>query len=144
MFFEDVDFLVNGSIPNYNSFNHTNNGLVDCKMGYLRGNMFKNEYIPYKNYNVKELIPKTEEEALMLKLNEAEFALNDISLYLDLHPNDDDMYNIFREEVKKYKSYLEQYEKMYRPLNLTSTYSDAYDYYKNPWPWDNDGGVKYV
>ena len=33
---------------------------------------------------------------------------------------------------------------MYRPLELTSTYTDSYDYYKNPWPWDNDGGIKYV
>ena len=44
----------------------------------------------------------------------------------------------------KYKDYLDRYERIYRPLELTSTYTDSYDYYKNPWPWDNDGGIKYV
>ena len=106
--------------------------------------MFRDEYIPYKNYKAKEVIPQTEEEALLLKINESEFALNDISLYLDLHPEDKEMYRKFREEVKKYKDYLDRYERIYRPLELTSTYTDSYDYYKNPWPWDNDGGIKYV
>ena len=47
-------------------------------------------------------------------------------------------------DYKSYKDYLNKYERMYRPLELTSTYTDTYDYYKNPWPWDNDGGIKYV
>ena len=81
---------------------------------------------------------------IVQKINESEFALNDISLYLDLHPNDYDMYRKFREETNKYKEYLNRYERMYRPLELTSTYTDTYDYYNNPWPWDNDGGIKYV
>ena len=80
------------------------------------------------------MIPQTEEEALLLKINESEFALNDISLYLDLHPEDKELYRKFREEVKKYKDYLDRYERIYRPLELTSTYTGSYDSYKNPWP----------
>ena len=142
MFFDDIDFLVTGNLPSSDNYNQSR--LVDCKIGYARGNMFRDEYIPYKNYKAKEVIPQTEEEALLLKINESDFALNDISLYLDLHPEDKEMYRKFREEVKKYKDYLDRYERMYRPLELTSTYTDSYDYYKNPWPWDNDGGIKYV
>ena len=142
MFFDDIDFLITGNLPNSDNFNQSR--LVYCKIRYARGNMFRDEYIPYKNYKAKEVIPQTEEEALLLKINESEFALNDISLYLDLHPEDKEMYRKFREEIKKYKDYLDRYERIYRPLELTSTYTDSYDYYKNPWPWDNDGGIKYV
>ena len=142
MFFDDIDFLITGNLPNSDNFNQSR--LVDCKIGYARGNMFRDEYIPYKNYKAKEVIPQTEEEALLLKINESEFALNDISLYLDLHPEDKEMYRKFREEVKKYKDYLDRYERIYCPLELTSTYTDSYDYYKKPWPWANDGGIKYV
>ena len=82
MFFDDIDFLVTGKLPSNNDINSSK--LVDCKIGYARGNMFKDEYVPYKNYKAKEVIPETEEEALLLKINESEFALNDISLYFFL------------------------------------------------------------
>lgn len=143
MFFDDVSFFANGDIKN-NNYKFNDYKLVDCKTGYIRGNMFADEYIPFKNYQVRQIMPKTEEEQLLLKLNEAEFALNDLSLYLDLHPEDTIMFNKFMEEVNNYKRYLDLYEKNYRPMCLTDEYMKSYDYYKNPWPWDNDGGVKYV
>lgn len=145
MFIDDLSFFVDGKMPNNNYMTDNNSKkIVDCKIGYVRGNMFDDEYVPYKNFKLRNINPKTEEQALLLKLNEAEFALNDLSLYLDLHPNDDVIFKKFKEEVEKYKGYLDMYEKNYRPLNLCDTYQNTYEYYKNPWPWDNDGGVKYV
>ena len=138
MLIDNFDFFIE------NNNNNNNTQLVDDKLGYIRGNMFANEYIPYKNYKVRELIANSKEEELLIKLSEAEFALNDLSLYLDLHPNDTKMYNKFKMYVKEYKTYLDEYERTFRPLDLCSTYTNIYDYYKNPWPWDNDGGVKYV
>ena len=118
--------------------------LVSSELGYLRGNMFLKEYVPYKNYQVRKLEAKTNEEALLLKLSQMEFALNDLSLYLDLHPNDMAVFNKFREYANEYKRYLNEFEKTYRPLCLSSINKDSYEYYKNPWPWDNDAGVYYV
>ena len=138
MLIDNFDFFIE------NNNNNNNTQLVDDKLGYIRGNMFANEYMPYKNYKVRELIANSKEEELLIKLSEAEFALNDLSLYLDLHPNDTEMYNKFKMYVKEYKTYLDEYERTFRPLDLCSTYTNIYDYYKNPWPWDNDGGVKYV
>ena len=138
MFIDDINFFVDGNIEN-----KTNN-LVNEKLGYIRGNMFANEYIPYKNFKVRELNPITREEELLIKISEAEFALNDLSLYLDLHPNNNIIYDKFKIYVKQYKNYLDEYERTYGPLNLCSSYSNKYEYYKNPWPWDNDGGIKYV
>lgn len=139
MFIDDINFFINGEIPV-----NREEKLVSSELGYLRGNMFLKEYVPYKNYQVRKLEAKTNEEALLLKLSEMEFALNDLSLYLDLHPNDTAVFNKFREYTNEYKRYLNEFEKTYRPLVLSSINKDSYEYYKNPWPWDNDAGVYYV
>ncbi len=139
MFIDDINFFIDGSLPT-----NKNIELVNENLGYIRGNMFADEYIPYKNFKLKNLDPISREEELLIKISEAEFALNDLSLYLDLHPDNDFIYNKFKMYVKQYKTYLDEYERSYGPLNLCSSYSSKYEYYKNPWPWDNDGGVKYV
>ncbi len=139
MFIDDINFFINGEIPV-----NREEKLVSSELGYLRGNMFLKEYVPYKNYQVRKLEAKTNEEALLLKLSQMEFALNDLSLYLDLHPNDMAVFNKFREYTNEYKRYLNEFEKTYRPLCLSSINKDSYEYYKNPWPWDNDAGVYYV
>ena len=139
MFIDDINFFINGEMPV-----NREEKLVSSELGYLRGNMFLKEYVPYKNYQVRKLEAKTNEEALLLKLSQMEFALNDLSLYLDLHPNDIAVFNKFREYTNEYKRYLNEFEKTYRPLCLSSINKDSYEYYKNPWPWDNDAGVYYV
>lgn len=139
MFIDDINFFINGEIPV-----NREEKLVSSELGYLRGNMFLKEYVPYKNYQVRKIEAKTNEEALLLKLSQMEFALNDLSLYLDLHPNDTAVFNKFREYTSEYKRYLNEFEKTYRPLCLSSINKDSYEYYKNPWPWDNDAGVYYV
>lgn len=139
MFIDDINFFINGEIPV-----NREEKLVSSELGYLRGNMFLKEYVPYKNYQVRKLEAKTKEEVLLLKLSQMEFALNDLSLYLDLHPNDMAVFNKFREYTNEYKRYLNEFEKTYRPLVLSSINKDSYEYYKNPWPWDNDAGVYYV
>ena len=137
MFIDDINFFINGEIPV-----NREEKLVSSELGYLRGNMFLKEYVPYKK--VRKIEAKTNEEALLLKLSQMEFALNDLSLYLDLHPNDMAVFNKFREYTNEYKRYLNEFEKTYRPLCLSSINKDSYEYYKNPWPWDNDAGVYYV
>ena len=132
MFIDDINFFINGEIPV-----NREEKLVSSELGYLRGNMFLKEYVPYKNYQVRKIEAKTNEEALLLKLSQMEFALNDLSLYLDLHPNDMAVFNKFREYTNEYKRYLNEFEKTYRPLCLSSINKDSYEYYKNPWPWDN-------
>ena len=139
MFIDDINFFINGEMPV-----NREEKLVSSELGYLRGNMFLKEYVPYKNYQVRKLEAKTNEEVLLLKLSQMEFALNDLSLYLDLHPNDTAVFNKFREYTNEYKRYLNEFEKTYRPLCLSSINKDSYEYYKNPWPWDNDAGVYYV
>jgi len=136
MFFDDIEFFIDGKMDS--------NRLFSSKEGFNRGNSFKMEYVPYKNYKVREVAANGEEDNLLLKICMMEFTLNDLALYLDLHPEDREVFGEFKNCVEKYKDYLDRYEREYRPLDIDSVYKDTYEFYKNPWPWDNDGGIKYV
>ena len=75
------------------------------KEGYLRGNMFRNLYSRYKNYEPQILRPTTEQEEMFLRMSEAEFAAHDLNLYLDLYPNDGnalDLFNKYRKDMEDY------------------------------------------
>ena len=124
----DYDMLMNLS-----NINNNNNSLVDEQTGLLRGNMFENEYKPYKNYNPSKLNIKNE---ILEKLCEANFAIIDLNLYLDLNPNDERIYNIYKNYVDNFEKIKKLYEQNYGPLEITCVESDSYNWINNPWPWD--------
>ncbi len=125
--------------------NKDSSKLVSIDEGFLRGNMFANEYKPYKSYTYKKIIPKTKREELLLEIMELSFAINDLNLYLDLHPEDGKMLKKFNELVEKSCKYEMEYVKNYGPLEvIDSTSDEKFDWISNPWPWDNEGGTKYV
>ncbi len=129
MFFDDI--LFDSNIKTINTPN-----LFNEKEGFMYGNMFKNEYVPYKNYQVNKLKALSSKEELILKLYEYDFALNDLSLYLDLHPEDSSVYNLFKKYTEESKKYMESYEKMYGPLELTDSNYSSYMWEKGPWPFE--------
>lgn len=150
MLFDDNNFDYNflnlanlNFSDNNNMFLMKNDKLVSSKEGFLRGNMFANEYVPYKNMTYRELRPKTEREELLFKVMEMNFAINDLNLYLDIHPEDRMMYEKFKEYTEKFITLKDEYARKYGPLCLEETSSNNYNWYKNPWPWDN-GGDMYV
>ena len=128
---------------NVNNLNNTNN-LFNEKNGLIKGNMFEDEYIPYKNFKEKEIIVGDEKNALLLKIYETDFAIKDLNLYLDLHPEDQNIFNEFKKYINMYNDYKKRYEKQYGPLCLESTVDSTYEWINNPWPWDNIGGMKNV
>lgn len=118
--------------------------LVSTKEGFLRGNMFKKEYDPYKNMQPVLLKPTCERDVLLFKIMELDFAINDLNLYLDLHPEDREMYEKFKKYTKECIELKDGYAKKYGPLTLDQVNSISYDWMKNPWPWDKSGGSMYV
>lgn len=127
-----------------NNMNYGNDKILNAKEGFLRGNMFKDEYVPYKNMTYKQLKPSTEREALLYKIMEVDFAVNDLNLYLDLHPEDNAIYEQFKMYVKECIRLKDEYAKKYGPLTLEQVNSNTYEWMKNPWPWDKSGGSMYV
>ena len=49
-------------------------------------------YDSYKNYKAINLSSNSSKGNILLKIYQYDFALNDLSLYLDLHPEDKDVY----------------------------------------------------
>ncbi len=126
MFFDDI------------IFNFKNNDMVDLfsyEDGFMYGNMFRNEYDPYKNYKVAKFNYSNDKEGLLLKIYEYDFALNDLSLYLDLHPEDKDVYELFKKYTEEESKYVEMYTKKYGPMELCDTPYNSYMWDEGPWPF---------
>ena len=126
---------------NFELFERPQLNILEPKEGLIKGNMFAKEYVPYKNYQSTTLIPKNEKEKLMLQLYEYDFALNDLSLYLDLHPDDNYAYKLFQKYVNNYEMIKQEYEKQYGPLVLTSDSKMEYEWSKNPFPWESEDTI---
>lgn len=112
--------------------------------GFLRGNMFRDEYVPYKNLTYFKLVPTSDREKKLFKVMEYSFAINDLNLYLDLHPEDEEAYRIFQNFVEQKEKAKKEFTRSYGPLVVTDDEFKTYEWMKNPWPWDNDGGSMYV
>lgn len=144
MLFENNDFDLNMAIfmPDVNFSRDVK--LLDPMEGFLRGNMFKVEYLPYKNLTYFKLSPSDEKERDLLKIMALDFAVNDLNLYLDLHPDDKFVFEKFKKYVEELKKLSKEYAKVYGPLELTQTKGNKYDWLDCPWPWDSKGGSLYV
>lgn len=148
MLFDGNDYDVNLTffeIPgsNFNDIPRQSE-LFSVKEGFMRGNMFRDEYEPYKNLTYLPLNPRTDREKKLYDIMGLSFAINDLNLYLDLYPNDQECYKKFKQYIMEEKKLKKEYEMMYGPLTLNQVESNEYKWLENPWPWDNEGGSMYV
>ena len=144
MLFDDNLGFFGFAIPKEVKFDKANM-LTTVPDGFSKGNMFQNEYIPYKEYKVAKLIANSKQEELLLEIMALSFAINDLNLYLDLHPENTEMLKRFKELTEKSCEKEMEYVKCYGPLEVMDNESlSKFDWINNPWPWENVGGTKYV
>lgn len=151
LFDDNLGFIAYSLYPNMMNDNNTSNNsdnnsdLVSVSEGFMKGNMFASEYKPYKNYACKKIIPKTKKEEELLEIMELSFAINDLNLYLDLHPHDREMLEKFNKLVEISCQKEMEYVKTYGPLEvIDSDSSSSFEWIKNPWPWEREDDTKYV
>ncbi|MCP3738698.1 spore coat protein CotJB [Rossellomorea sp. BNER] len=74
---------------------------------------------------------------LLEELQEVDFVICDLTLYLDTHPDDYDAVEQYNQFIKKRKSLKKQFEKQFGPLtNFGYSYSNyPWDWKDAPWPW---------
>ena len=72
------------------------------------------------------------------------FAITDLNLYLDLHPEDMEAFNMFKKYNQELKTKQAEYETMYGPLEINHESGNKFNWLENPWPWDNERGSMYV
>jgi len=118
-----------------------NNNLYDAYEGYMKGNMFKNLYDPYMNYKSEQIMPRDEREELLLNLNKIQFCMHELSLVLDIDPNNRSVLNGFNKYKTEYDKLLKEYESKYEIINIEgNSHNDtSYGWEKGRWPWE--GGI---
>ncbi len=74
--------------------------------------------------------------ALLRKLNAAQFAVFEMHLYLDTHPDDLRAFSLHRKYMEQYCDCLAEYEERYGGLTIGS--ASGVEWVKNPWPWEKE------
>lgn len=102
------------------------------KEGLQKGTLFPGLDLPYKNYIATREVTNTPMGELMAM----NFAIGELGLYLDTHPNDMEALQLHNSYVKMYKEAVRRYEQQYGPLTQASLMEGKYTWLNNPWPWD--------
>ena len=79
---------------------------------------------------------------LMDHINQVSFAVDDVKLYLDTHPCDQEALSFFQEYSRLRNKALEEYASSYGPLTIdtaASSCSDRWNWVNEPWPWQEGG-----
>ncbi len=126
------------------NLNMNDNNVLPAEEGFLRGNMYKNEFKPYKNYTYRKISPSNKREQLLWEIMKYDFAINDLNLSLDLHPNDEKLLSLFKEYVKKACEKELEYVKLYGPLQINEVDGANFNWINDPWPWEDSEVAKYV
>lgn len=67
------------------------------------------------------------------------FAINDLVLYLDTHPNDSRAINLHSQYSERLEKLKNKYEEMYGPLTVifsSPENSNRWAWSEEPWPWE--------
>lgn len=79
-----------------------------------------------------------DKEKLKHEIMALDFALIDLKLYLNTHPDCTSSIELYNSIVDKRKVLFETYQSLYGPL-IAETYSGSegsWDWIDNPWPWN--------
>ena len=76
-------------------------------------------------------------KGLMKYINEVSFALNDVTLYLDTHPDDTKAIEYYHKYKEQRHQAVKEYEQCYGPLlNYDVNCSERWTWVDGPWPWE--------
>lgn len=85
------------------------------------------------NYECNNEIMNREELAMQIKAYQ--FAVTDIALYLDTHPEDERALCLHREYTRRLKDLRDKYQKVYGPLTIEYP-CNKWRWLEEPWPWE--------
>lgn len=111
-----------------------NCGMYTPEQGLMRGNMFPTLFDPYKKWPLRKLEGKTDQETMLLNIQALDFAMKDINLYLDVHPNDSCMIRKFNEYLNNQNQLLNEYQQRFGPITLSISNRSLNNI---PWAWNN-------
>lgn len=125
--------------PNQNNNTINNFKFLTPEEGFLRGNMIKDEYEPYRNMTYLKPNITSEKQMMLYDIQKVSFAAHDLNLYLDTHPFDTNYINLYNEYNKEAKRLTNLYEQKYGPIDLSDDVGlsmTPWSWINEPWPWN--------
>lgn len=121
--------LANPYVP----FQMENSPKYDARRALIRGTLFPGLDLPFMgmvNKNEKAVTAKTELQALG-------FAINELALYLDTHPEDKEALELYRQYQRLYDKGTAEFTDKCNPLtHMSAVDHESYTWMKDPWPWE--------
>lgn len=79
------------------------------------------------------------QKQLMRFITEVSFAMDDIALYLDLHPTCKQAITSYESHKNMRQQAVKDYTNMYGPLNKYQvTSNNCFSWINDPWPWEGE------
>ena len=107
--------------------------MYDPRKGLIRGTIYPCLDLPFMgmvNKQEKPVTPKTELQAMG-------FAIQELALYLDTHPEDKEALALYRAYQKMNHKAMMEYSEKCGPLNHKMPVDDEnYSWLCDPWPWE--------
>jgi len=76
-------------------------------------------------------------ERLFRFITEVSFAIEDVVLYLDTHPCDQNALQYYEQYKNMRRQAMEEYTRMYGPLcSKDVTIGNSWTWIREPWPWE--------
>ncbi|MEG1742367.1 MAG: spore coat protein CotJB [Acetivibrio sp.] len=83
---------------------------------------------------------RNDRQKLLLFITEVSFAVDDVVLYLDTHPEDKQAMEYYDTYRKLRKQALSEYTRLYGPLSDEDVNGgNCWTWVKDPWPWEVSG-----
>lgn len=121
--------LANPYVP----FQMEDPAMYDPRKGLIRGTIYPGLDLPFMgmvNQKEKPVTPKTELQTMA-------FAIQELALYLDTHPDDKEALALYRAYQKMNHKAMMEYSEKCGPLNHKTPVDDkTYTWLDDPWPWE--------
>lgn len=135
----------NGVLPScaplanpYVPFQQNGAAKYEANKGIVRGTLFPGLDLPFMNWvNTEELSNTPLHELMAL-----DFAIKELSLYLDTHSSDRDAFELFQTYTALSKAGRLKYIELYGPIEVSDLCAaEEYTWIKSPWPWEYTEGT---
>lgn len=80
-----------------------------------------------------------EKNEMREQIKQLNFAIIELGLYLDTHPDDNKALNLYKRYNRELKELKDKYQKIYGPLSIYFP-CNKWRWLEEPWPWE--GGTK--
>ena len=101
----------------------------------------ENRNCPCENNNVDNNVNENNNcndntrSEMMQKIKSYNFAIIELALYLDTHPDDEKALCLHNKYCKECKELKDKYQKVYGPLTINYP-CNKWRWLEEPWPWD--------